>query len=117
MLSHSEREECTSAFWSRRVTCQYQPDSGRSNNGSPIDCGNLSPPSSGEATSATNVFRYTPSRRSNERSTACLYTDDRMMPVASKITTVQAVADSNSRSASELALIGRRREQIDAAAH
>ena len=42
---------------SSRVTCQYQPDSGNSNSGSPIDCGNLSAPSSGDATSATSVRR------------------------------------------------------------
>ena len=41
---------------SSRVTCQYQPDSGSSNSGSPSDWENFSP-SSGAATSATSVLR------------------------------------------------------------
>jgi hypothetical protein len=37
-LSHSEREARTSGLSvSVRVICQYQPDSGSSNNGSPSD--------------------------------------------------------------------------------
>src|SRR5271156_3476471 len=40
-----------------------------------------------------------------------------MMPVESRMTTVQAVADRNSRSASELARIARRREEVAEAAH
>jgi hypothetical protein len=56
--SHSEREERSSGrAVSRRVTCQYQPDSGNSNNGSLSDCGNRSTDSSGVATSATSVRR------------------------------------------------------------
>ena len=42
---------------SSRVTCQYQPDSGSSNSGSPSDCGKCSAASSGVATSATSVRR------------------------------------------------------------
>ena len=42
---------------SSRVTCQYQPDSGRSNSGSPRIGGNLPAFSSGVATSATSVRR------------------------------------------------------------
>ena len=56
--SHNERDERISGFAvSSRVTCQYQPESGNSNNGSPSDWGNLSPLSSGDATSATRVRR------------------------------------------------------------
>src|SRR5215467_12193178 len=40
-----------------------------------------------------------------------------MTPVANRMTTVQAVADTNSRSASELARIAGGREQIPEAAH
>src|ERR1700730_9382063 len=40
-----------------------------------------------------------------------------MTPVATRMTTVTAVADRNRRSASELACIGRRRQQITEAAH
>src|SRR5215475_11505910 len=40
-----------------------------------------------------------------------------MMPVATRLTTVHAVADRNRRSASELARIGRGRQQITEAAH
>src|SRR5271167_4853438 len=40
-----------------------------------------------------------------------------MMPVANRMTTVQAVADTNSRSASELARIGGGREEVPEAAH
>src|SRR5258708_29607422 len=40
-----------------------------------------------------------------------------MMPVATRMTTVHAVADKNRRSASELARIGRGRQQITEAAH
>ena len=55
--SHSEREARTSGRGaSSRVTCQYQPDSGSSNSGSP-SWPNFSPASSGEATSATSVLR------------------------------------------------------------
>ena len=56
--SHSERDERTSGLGvSSLVTCQYQPESGSSNSGSPSDCGNLSLASSGLATSATRVRR------------------------------------------------------------
>ena len=55
--SHSERDERTSGFGAfSRVTCQYQPDSGSSNSGSPSDWENFSA-SSGAATSATSVLR------------------------------------------------------------
>src|SRR5215467_10571240 len=40
-----------------------------------------------------------------------------MMPVATRMTTVHAVADKNRRSASELARIGRRRQQVTEATH
>src|SRR5262249_16871312 len=111
-------EERTSGFGPpRRVSCQYQPDSGRSNSGSPSDCGVRSPVSSGAATSATSVRRNTLSRRSNARSTASRYTEDRTKPVINRMMTVEAVAETNRRSASELARIARRSEQVAEAAH
>ena len=56
--SHSERDEVTSGLlWSSRVTCQYQPDSGSSNSGSPSICPVFSIGISGEARSAINVLR------------------------------------------------------------
>src|SRR5262245_14808378 len=57
------------------------------------------------------------SRRSNARSTACRYTVESTMPVATRITTVQPVADRNRRKASELVRIARRAQQIAEAAH
>jgi hypothetical protein len=55
-LSHSEREARVSAFSvSVRVICQYQPDSGSSNRGSPSDWNWRSGGSSGVATSAIRV--------------------------------------------------------------
>ncbi len=57
-LSHSEREARVSPFSvSVRVICQYQPDSGSSNNGSPSDWNWWSGGSSGVATSAIKVRR------------------------------------------------------------
>ncbi len=57
-LSQSEREERTSGFSvSVRVICQYQPDSGSSNRGSPSDWNWRSGGSSGVATSAIRVRR------------------------------------------------------------
>jgi hypothetical protein len=57
-LSHSEREARVSAFSvSVRVICQYQPDSGSSNKGSPSDWNWRSGGSSGVATSAIKVRR------------------------------------------------------------
>src|SRR5580704_14274325 len=55
-------------------------------------------------------------RRSKARSTAWRYSVESAMPVTMRITTVQAVAHRNRRSASELARIGRR-EQITETAH
>src|SRR5215467_7787644 len=114
--SHSEREARTSGRAAlRRVTCQYQPDSGNSNSGSP-SWPNFSPASSGEATSAIKVLRYTLKRRSKASSTDCSWIDESAIPVMIRITTVQMVAERKSRSASELARIAWRREQIAEAA-
>ena len=58
LRSHSEREARTSGFSvSVRVICQYQPDSGSSNSGSPSDWNWRSGGSSGVATSAISVRR------------------------------------------------------------
>ena len=56
--SHSERDEVTSGLArSSRVTCQYQPDSGSSNSGSPSIWPVFSIGISGEARSAIKVLR------------------------------------------------------------
>ena len=56
--SHSERDDVTSGLVrSSRVTCQYQPDSGSSNSGSPSIWPVFSIGISGEAMSAISVLR------------------------------------------------------------
>ncbi len=57
-LSGAERESFASgATASMRVICQYQPESGRSNKGSPSAEGSGMVPAVALATSATMVFR------------------------------------------------------------
>src|ERR1700716_3104155 len=99
-LSHSERDARTSAFSeSVRVICQYQPDSGSSNSGSPSAWHRWSGGSPGGAASAVRVRREGGARAGWE---AGRYTDESTWPVISRITTTHAVADRNSRVASEL---------------
>src|SRR5689334_23957327 len=71
--SHSERNERTSGLAPpTRVSCQYQPDSGRSNCGSPSVCDERSLGSSGVATSDRKSTRLNSSHSSISYAVFCL---------------------------------------------
>src|SRR5690606_126039 len=83
------------------VTCQYQPDSGRSNRLSAMLALSNSLPRRSSSTTASSPSRVERSRASKLRSTAARNSDDRRTPVMASMTMLQPADETISRKASE----------------